>query len=319
MKLIRIVGAGPNKRRFLSQSLVWLAMVPAAGGALAAPQQSAEHPAGVSPAQLAALAFPGWSDSAAGRVQTVTLPRLPGISRKPRSAWSEGARRVVAEPKLVIRVDATHLTLIAGLVPADEGSQRAVDHTTPMALAAYQFEQRNGAWKLAGRQGVFALRGFFGEASLRAVALSSQRQAVAVEYGSCWQGYCGTWLALYELDKGVARQQPALEMALSGINVDSNGDCVRRLQPLIKPHPQEPRADDDRTTPESHDCYAVESNWTIEPARDLPGDFTIRYQGAISRADAHALAPSAIDQRQVLRYSGGKYRAISGFNPVPPI
>jgi len=305
MKLIRIAAA---------------ALFAAAGMALAAPpQQTAEPLAGVTPAQLAALAFPGWSDSAAGRVQTVTLPRLPGVSRKRRSAWSEGARRVVAEPKLVVRSDATHLTLIAGLVPVDEGSQRAVDHTTPMALAAYQFEQRKGAWKLAKRQGVFALRGFFGEANLRAVALSSQRQAVAVEYGSCWQGYCGTWLALYELDKGVARQEPAVEMALSGINVDSNGDCARRLQPLIKPHPQEPHLEDDRAAPESHDCYAIESSWTIEPSRELPGDFTIRFEGAISRADAHTLPPSAIDQRQVLRYNGGKYRAISGFNPVPPI
>jgi len=304
MKLIRIAAA---------------ALFAAAGLALAAPpQQTAEPITGVTPAQLAALAFPGWSDSAAGRVQTVTLPRLPGMSRKHRSAWSEGARRVVAEPKLVVRVDATHLTLIAGLVPADEGSQRAVDHTTPMALAAYQFEQRKGAWKLAGRQGVFALRGFFGEANLRAVTLSSQRQAVAVEYGSCWQGYCGTWLALYELDKGMARQEPAVEMALSGINVNSATDCARRLQPLIKPQPQD-AVEDNTVGPQSHDCYAIESNWTIEPSRSEPGDFAIHYQGAISRADAHTLPPSAIDQRQVLRYNGGKYRAISGFNPVPPI
>jgi hypothetical protein len=45
----------------------------------------------------------------------------------------------------------------------------------------------------------------------------------------------------------------------------------------------------------------------------------IHYQGAISRADAHAAAPVAIDQKQVLRYGSGKYRAVSGFNPVPPI
>ena len=46
----------------------------------------------------------------------------------------------------------------------------------------------------------------------------------------------------------------------------------------------------------------------------------IRYQGAISRADsAMRRRRCAIDQRQVLRYGGGKYRAVSGFNPVPPI
>jgi hypothetical protein len=266
-------------------------------------------------AQLAALAFPGWSDSAAGRIQTVSLPRMAGTGG---TSWHVGANRVLAEPKLALRLDATHLTLIAGLVPADDQGHDMADHTTPMALAAYQFEQRDGEWKLSARQGVFALRGFSGEATVRAVALSSQRQAVAVEYGSCWQGYCGTWLALYELDKGLARSAPAVEMALSGTNVDSAGDCMHRLQPLIKPHPQDP-GKDDNAAPESHDCYAIESSWTIAPSRDLPGDLSIRYQGAMSRTEAGLAPPAPVDQRQVLRYGSGKYRAISGFNPVPPI
>jgi hypothetical protein len=226
---------------------------------------------------------------------------------------------VLVEPRLVLHTDAAHLTLIAGLVPAGDAGKAAVDHTTPMALAAYQFEQRDGTWKRMANQGVFALRGFFGEANVRAVPLSGQRQAIGVEYGSCWQGYCGTWLALYELDKGAVRQEPAVEMALSGINVDSTGDCLRRLQPLIKPHPQDRPGADDGVAPDSHDCYAIESSWTVEPSRAEPGDLVIRYQGAISRADAHALPPTQIDQRQVLRYGSGKYRAISGFNPVPPI
>jgi hypothetical protein len=286
---------------------------------LAAPQQPAPAFVGVTPAQLAALAFPGWSEGAAGRLQTVTLPRMPGVTTNPaRSAWTVGSNQVLVEPRLVLRIDASHLTLVAGLVPAEDGKS-AANHGTPMALAAYQFEQRDGAWKLSGRQGVFGLRGFYGEASLRAVPLAAQRQAIAVEYGSCWQGYCGTWLAMYELDKGTVRHEPALEMALSGINVDSSADCVRRLQPLIKPHPQDPAAKDDNAAANSHDCYAIESSWTIDATREHPGDFTIRYQGAISRADTYAAPPVAIDQRQVLRYSGGKYRAVSGFNPVPPI
>jgi hypothetical protein len=294
-------------------------LAPMMGMALAAasPQVPA---AAVTPAQLAALVFPGWSDSPAGRVQTVTLPHMPGTFRNPaRRGWVAGPNRVLAEPRLVLRLDATHVTLIAGLAPSEEGSRNAAAHTTPMALAAYQFEQRDGQWKVSGRQGVFALRGFFGEANVRAVALSSQRQAVAVEYGSCWQGYCGTWMALYELDKGTVRQEPAVEMALSGINIDATPDCPRRLQPLIKPHMQDPSAHDDGTAPEGHDCYAIDSSWAVEPSREQPGDLVIHYQGAISRADAHALPPHPIDQRQVLRYGSGKYRAVSGFNPVPPI
>jgi hypothetical protein len=304
--------------------LVWLAglgAAPLAGAVLAAAQPQPSTPsAGVTPAQLAALAFPGWSGNPAGRVDTVTLPRMPGTSRNTgHGAWNAGANRVLVEPRLVMRIDATHLTLIAGLVPSQEGSQPAVDHTTPMALAAYQFEQRGGTWAPVGRQGVFALRGFFGEASVRAVPLAAQRQAIAVEYGSCWQGNCGTWMALYELDKGVVRQEPVVETTLSGINVNAATDCGRRLQALIKLPPQDTAIVDENIAPDTHDCYAIESSWSIDATRAQPGDLLIHYRGAISRADAHAAPPSPIDQRQVLRYGSGKYRAISGFNPVPPI
>jgi hypothetical protein len=273
------------------------------------------------PAQLTALAFPGWSDGPAGRIVTVTLPAGSAAYRG-YAGWNPGANRVLVEPRLVLRLDATHLTLVAGLVPASDDGRPAAAHLTPMALAAYQFELSEGAWTLARRQGVFGLRGFFGEATLRAVALSSQRQAVAVEYGSCWEGYCGTWLALYEVDNGMVRHEPAVELTLSGHDENAAADCARRLQPLVKPHNQDIALRDDGTPPEGHDCYVIDGSWSVEPthgARDEPGDLVLHYQGAMSRGEAHTLGPSAIDQRQVLRYGSGKYRAVSGFNPVPPI
>lgn len=277
------------------------------------------------PAQLAAQAFPGWSDSAAGRIQTVNLAATPDLTRGSYASWNAGANRVQVDPRLVLRLDATHLTLVAGLVPATEDGRPNTAHSTPMALAAYQFELRGGAWILAGRQGVFALRGFFGAATLRAVALSSQRQAVAVEYGDCWQGFCGTWLALYEVDKDMVKHQPAVELALSGHDENAALDCARRLAPLIKPRAQDTAVRDDGTPPGNHDCYVIEGSWSIDAAhgahdaQDEPRDLVLHYQGAMSRGEAHAQAPSAIDQRQVLRYGSGKYRAVSGFNPVPPI
>jgi hypothetical protein len=274
-----------------------------------------------SPAELMALVFPGWGDSAAGRLQTVSLPgSVPG-----HAGWGAGPARVIAEPRLVLRLDAGHITLIAGLAPVAEDGKPAVGQLTPMALASYQFEQHGANWAAAGRQGVFAWRGFYGTANVRAVALSSQRQGIGVEYGSCWDGYCGTWLALYEVDKGTVRREPAVEMALSGSNTDSAADCPRRLQPLLKPRAPgtagmpAPIPAREGGRPDSHDCYAIESSWTIAPSPDLPGDLTIRYQGAMSRAEAWLSPPAPVDQRQILRYGGGKYRAVSGFNPVPPI
>jgi hypothetical protein len=123
---------------------------------------------------------------------------------------------------------------------------------------------------------------------------------------------------VYEVNRDMVRHEPAVELALSGINVDSAADCHRRLAPLVKPRSPDtaPRDDGDADT---HDCYAIESSWTIDATHDQPGDLTIHYQGAISRAETPAGPPAAIDQRQVLRYGNGKYRAISGFSPVPAI
>lgn len=273
------------------------------------------------PVQLTEQVFPGWSDSMAGRVQTVSLP-VDHSARENYASWNAGENRVSVDPRLVLRFDASHLTLVAGLVPAGENGKPAAAHTTPMALAAYQFELHDGAWHLARRQGVFALRGFFGAATLHAVALSSHHQAVAVEYGSCWGGYCGTWLALFEADANMVRRDPAVELTLSGHDENAALDCSRRLQPLIKPHEQDTALHDDGARPESHDCYVIEGSWSIDGAHvphDEPGDLVLHYQGAMSRAEAHAQAPVAVDQRQVLRYESGKYRAVSGFNPVPPI
>jgi len=274
--------------------------------------------------QLMAKALPGWHDDAAGRVRTVIVPHIPGVTDARGAAWETGAQRVRAAPELVLHTDATHLTLIAGLVPAGPDGKPAASHLVPMALAAYQFERRGGDWTLAASQGVFALRGFFGQASLRRVALSGQRQGVAVEYGSCWGGYCGTWLALYELHGSTVQGTPMVEMALSGTNVNAVLDCAPRLQPLVKAPSRdtglhEGGLDDSGVPPGNHDCYSIGSSWRVAPARGQPGDLVIHYHGAISRAETHAAPPAAIDQRQVLRYEAGRYRAVAGFNPVPPI
>lgn len=266
------------------------------------------------PAQLAPLAFPGWSATEAGRVHTVQIP----FGTPEHDGWRSGQVRVLVEPQLVLRADAGHVVLIAGLVPAGDDGRASAAQATPMALAAYQFEKRGSTWHLGVNQGIFAWRGFGGNATLHAVALGRQRQGLGVEYGSCWDGYCGTWLALYELDKAGMHREPAVELALSGANTAGADDCPRRLQLSGRAQPVAAQVKA-RAGADAHDCYAIDGSWAVDAAQDQPGDLVIHYQGSINRAESRLSPPLPVDQRQVLRYGDGKYRAVSGFNPVPSL
>ena len=62
---------------------------------------------------------------------------------------------MLAAPELVLRTDATHLTLIAGLVPAGADGKPAAAHTVPRALAANHLARPGGGWTRAASPGLF--------------------------------------------------------------------------------------------------------------------------------------------------------------------
>ncbi len=268
-----------------------------------------------SPSKLAEIAFPGWSGSTKTHVRTVHL------MRENRNGWDvdeQGAALALIEPKLVLQSAEDRLTLVAGLVPADADGRPAASHATPMALAAYQFHRGGDGWRLVSRQEGFDFQGFFGDATVRPVALSERRAGIAVESGSCWQGYCGTWLAVYEFRDGRAMPEPVLETALGGANINSAGDCARRLQPLVAAKNHDDHTDGD-VPAGSHDCYAIEGRWSVARSEAEPGEVTLRFKGAMSRRDASAAPAAAIDERERFQYRGGKYEWVEGDNPVPAI
>lgn len=271
----------------------------------AAPPPSAET--------LARIVFPGTEGRLAGSVQTVALP---GNGR----GWGSGEpMRVVIDPRLALHSGADSITLIVAMVPADSDGKPAAFHPTPVALSAYRFRQAGAHWALMARQEGFAYQGFFGEADVRPLTLSERTQGLAVQTGSCWGGYCGSWVALYQLDDPSVAPRPVAALTVKGINSTSATDCAGRLRPLIGGDPADTRPDID-ARPESHDCYAIESDWSIAPsANAVPGELTIHYRGAISRAASKPGPPERIDQRQVLRYTNGAYQVVSGTNPIPPI
>jgi hypothetical protein len=126
-------------------------------------------------------------------------------------------------------------------------------------------------------------------------------------------------MTLYAFDDAMVAPTPVAEFTLSGSNLYSSTDCQERLRPLVTAPPGD-NVRDETEKPETHDCYSIDTSWSIAPSSSaLPGELTLRYRGAISRAAQHPGAPVAIDQRQVLRYTDGQYRVINGENPIPAI
>jgi hypothetical protein len=268
-----------------------------AGPVLAAPPAAED---------LLRIVFPGWDQTDRGRLQQATLAATE-------RGWGTGQQQgVMVDPKLVIETSRDGVTLLAGLVP------KFAAHVTPMALSAYHFRRAGAHWVLEDRQEGFGYRGFFGEATLRQIDMSSNTAGVGVEYGSCWGGFCGSWLTVYQVRHGKVQEKPVAEITLAGFNYNSAGDCRRRLQPLLQLEPGDVHADED-TSSAPHSCYKISATWSVAPSTgSQPGEMTIHYSGAISQPPP-ASAVRAIDQDLVLRFIGGEYRVVSGEDPVPRI
>ena len=72
-------------------------------------------------------------------------------------------------------------------------------------IGAYFFEQDAAGWRLTGRQDAAPESGVQGEISTtRFHKLANGHYAMTAEWGSCWQGYCGTWLVVLGLEPGKA-------------------------------------------------------------------------------------------------------------------
>lgn len=54
---------------------------------------------------------------------------------------------VRVDPQVVLRLDASHLTLVAGMSPVRDDGRPDAAQLAPMALAACQFELSDGAWR----------------------------------------------------------------------------------------------------------------------------------------------------------------------------
>lgn len=266
------------------------------------------------PAALMQLAFPGWK--AAGEApETGSYALRPGLVLKP------GANRAV---------------LIVVGVPADALGNSQAGHVSQAQLGAYWFEQRGARWFKVAEQPEFAQEGFSGNpGELRQIDLGGGKIALAVENGSCWQGSCGSWLALY-----VVGEQQLSKLFGDLLSSDSEGassGCSDLLK-LGAGHQQRVALDDYSS---GSGCYQIVGRWSITPATAGPGPLRIEFGGLQSSAEQvpavkktgvppkaegsdseeeteeYLVTVSKLQQQQVYNYENGRYVLVKGTNPNP--
>lgn len=252
---------------------------------------------------LMPLVFPGWEDRDTGRNGTVKLPDI-GSDGQPVSG-SEAEQKADLTPREVVRLDDTHAVMLTEAVPLDGNGEPITSHVSGAWLGAYFFEQGMDGWTLTKRTDAVDYLGFMGNiGQTRVERIAPQRFVLAATSGSCWQGNCGSWLSVYELDAN-AVSELVTSVPLSAENAGADEACDALLKNERPDNP--PRGD----------CFDV--NGTPEftfGTDDEPGEMRIVFSRSRVANGANARLET-IDSTTVYAYRKGTYVLSEGRNPVP--
>ena len=249
-------------------------------------------------ASLLLLPFPTWQSSGAGLVQPVDLSATANDKRNTQPP----ASRAEVTPLYVVRLDETHAALVTNNRAFDDADNRPYTcHACPGFVGAYFFEHDTNGWRLTARQDAATRSGVEGNIGTTSVVkLSDGHFAMTAEWGSCWQGYCGTWLVVLGLKPGKAT---ILESAIP-LAVDNDG-AYGACSALDSP-PSEPE--------DKLECLDVKSKWTFQQGR-----LQINFDGRLSKLDERdqLLPTEVIHQQAVYEVVKDSLSLTSGKNPVP--
>lgn len=307
------------------QMVAWIAVAFLCGCGSSEQEISA---ASAEPQALMEALMPGWKAMSPTSLQEIALPVEKG---KPPEVDT-----YTMEPGTVIKLGGESVVLIAVGVPADNTGVSRAGHATSALLSAYWFNKRGDRWIKVAEQIAFTQEGFSGVAGeLKQVDLGGGQTALSVENGSCWQGMCGSWLALYAIgEKQVSKVFGGL------MSSDSEG-ATESCSDLMKL----PVGHQTRVPLESYStnlgCYGIDGQWKIAAEQSGPGRLVIDYKGKQSSGEAVPIQGAAADnaesagdeedsptdeylvtvsevrQKQIYRFEAGKYVLESGENPNP--
>ena len=259
--------------------------------------------------------------------------------------WSKGkqiALQLPADPKkddaieyvsidemLAVKLSTDHVVLFVSGAPSDEKGNSTASHATQGNLGAYWFQRRDEKWYRTTEQPSFAQTGFFGKTGeIKATALGGGKMGLSIENGSCWQGSCGAWLSLYEVELGKVAELLANEK-ISADSIGAHEVCGE----MLKHSSGYQRVVESEKVGE---CYAVSGRWQIQKNSKAPGDLIFQFSGnkTVDKGEVDSKAYNddeedppvknlflvrAFKQTMTMRYTNGRYVKTKGNNPVPDL
>lgn len=270
------------------------------------------HAATLERASLMLLPFPTWQATGPGKIQDVDLSATADAKSKADAA----AQRAAVTPIYVVRLDDTHAALVTATVPVEEDSGRTVNcHACSASIGAYFFEHDADGWRLTARQDAAANSGVEGNIGETSIAkLGDGHYAVSAEWGSCWQGNCGSWLVVLGLQ---ANQATLLESGIPlSINNDGAYGACSALDAPRKAKPAPGKDDDEDEDSNAHECLDIRSKWKF-----LQNRLLIDFEGRLSKLDTNGqlLPLEKVKQQVVYEIVHGLLKPVSGSNPVPAL
>lgn len=252
--------------------------------------------------------FPGWTAKGKAQLQNLQVRRevANSISSQDKGTGPVAGAELV-KPLFVVRLADDQAVMVTETHQADEHGAPDDCHACSAGFGAYQFQRDGERWVLTKRDDVFVYAGSHGTASANVIKLASNMFALAIESGGCWQGYCGSWLDLFELTPAGAHSLTGKAINVSADNGGASTACDGAEE-----------ADAEEGAVNATGCFQVQGKWAIDASGPLPGALTLSFTGSTRNVENGKLQSArSVDGTQVLKYQAGKYVVVSGVNPVP--
>ena len=255
------------------------------------------------PVALMRAVYPDWRPERTRKMGSFENAKFTATRQFKIMMWEINAQRanVRLQPVIVVRLSRDQAMLIV--------SKEGEGHVSPAELSAYWFERKQGFWYLLNDQVHFGSGGYFGDSGdIQIRDLGNGRQALSIEYGSCWFGQCIEWLQLFAIrgrrlvDMLVEENDPRRTDGVQGNTISvSSGNFDERCEALVGMPPYVAHDDDDLSWP--MDCWFVQGNWHVGTQASASTQLVVDFSGvelnsyAICRAFSAPIDLTELEER----------------------